>query len=563
MVYGAGQGAQTNPYAGFSDHAPIDAARYAAVCFVEDNYQSNNCYHASCDNVDNPNYIHYDFAANFVRVIGGFLADNALAMHAGDCDNDGTPDADELAADPLLDCNGNGVLDSCEPILIRDCNGNAAPDVCDIAGGESLDRDRNGYPDECAATRLVPTDYATIQAAINAAVNGDTILVAPGVYSGAGNTGLDFGGKALTLRSSAGADQTIIQCTSTTSGIVLQTGEDRRCVIEGLTIMGGNVGISCTGASPNIRNCVISGHHAGNSGGGGIFLTRRSRPVIANCAVIGNSTTGPGGGVCCTLGASPLLLNSVIAGNSGANGGGLYCEQTSQAALRNCTLARNITAGRGGALYTLNSTALDNSSATLENCILWGNTAGAGQGEAIYVGQNTLVAAYYCDIQGGQAGVVGIGTILAWDHCLNVNPAFVNAGLNDYALLANSGCIDAGSNPRAGQDVGDVDFDGDAAEPPPVDLTGRPRFADRATTPDTGEGAAPLIDLGAQEYPPAACRADFDGDGAISISDLSILLSNFGCVPAPDACVGDTDGDGDVQLADLAELLSAFGQSCR
>ncbi len=54
---------------------------------------------------------------------------------------------------------------------------------------------------------------------------------------------------------------------------------------------------------------------------------------------------------------------------------------------------------------------------------------------------------------------------------------------------------------------------------------------------------------------------DVDGDGDIDLTDLSILLSNFGCVPPP-ACPGDVDGDGDVDLADLSILLTGFGLSC-
>jgi parallel beta-helix repeat protein len=565
-LYGNGQGVQINGFAGFSDHAPFDAAQYSALCFVEDNYQSNSCYHQPCDNVDTPNYIHYDFAANFVRVIAGYLADHALAMHAGDCDDDGTPDADQIAADPSLDCNANGVLDACEPGLVADCDGNGSPDACDIAAGASSDLDRNGYPDECQTTRRVPSNYATIQAAIDAAQSGDTVLVSPGVYQGTGNVNLNFGGKVLTLRSDAGAQATTIQCGSSSRGFNFITGEDRRSIIDGFTITGGSISpggaISCTASSPIFRNCIISGNNGLSGGGGGIYLTRRSRPILANCSIIGNSTTGAGGGLSCSLGSSPLLINTVIAGNSAANGGAIACDRTSKPALRNCTLSRNNASSRGGAIYMLTSgTVADNSSPVLENSIVWTNTA-AVQGPNVYANLGTFVTARYCDIQGGQAGIVGGATVLAWENCIDADPAFTDAANHNYTPLDASPCIDAASNDLAGPDIGDVDFDGNTAEALPRDLAGNPRFTDRPGTPDTGEGAAPIVEMGAYEFQNGGCPADFDLDGSIGLGDLAILLSNFGCTPSPSNCPGDMDGDGDVELVDLAALLAVFGTNC-
>ncbi len=58
----------------------------------------------------------------------------------------------------------------------------------------------------------VPGDYLTIQKAIDAAPAGSVILVAPGTYTGPLNTNLDFGGKALELRSTGGPEVTIIDC---------------------------------------------------------------------------------------------------------------------------------------------------------------------------------------------------------------------------------------------------------------------------------------------------------------------------------------------------------------
>jgi hypothetical protein len=61
-----------------------------------------------------------------------------------DCDENQMPDAAEIAGNPDLDLDGNGVLDACE-----DCNANGQPDALDIALGTSPDCNRNSIPDEC------------------------------------------------------------------------------------------------------------------------------------------------------------------------------------------------------------------------------------------------------------------------------------------------------------------------------------------------------------------------------------------------------------------------------
>jgi polygalacturonase len=59
---------------------------------------------------------------------------------------------------------------------------------------------------QAATTIHVPADQPTIQSGINAASNGDTVLVAPGTYK----ENINFSGKAITLKSSGGARVTII-----------------------------------------------------------------------------------------------------------------------------------------------------------------------------------------------------------------------------------------------------------------------------------------------------------------------------------------------------------------
>ena len=77
------------------------------------------------------------------------------------------------------------------------------------AGGDAL-AETIWYVDDDA-----PADFSTIQAALDAAAAGDTIIVRDGIYTGTGNRDIDFGGKAVHLRSENGPQNCIINCQGT------------------------------------------------------------------------------------------------------------------------------------------------------------------------------------------------------------------------------------------------------------------------------------------------------------------------------------------------------------
>jgi len=90
-----------------------------------------------------------------VSGVCGILSSTAAALTvsngACDCNANGVPDADDIAAG-AADCNHNLVLDSCELATgaSQDCDANGVPDGCDIASGVQADCDANGIPDACA-----------------------------------------------------------------------------------------------------------------------------------------------------------------------------------------------------------------------------------------------------------------------------------------------------------------------------------------------------------------------------------------------------------------------------
>jgi len=166
----------------------------------------------------------------------------------------------------------------------------------------------------------VPEDYSTIQAGINAASNGDMIMVAAGTYTGEGNKNLDFKGKAIIVSSINGPNVTIIDCENDGRGFYFSNRETSDSVVYGFTITNGSSplggGIYCYNASsPTITNNIIAGNSA-DGFGGGIYCRFYSSPMIKNCTIIGNSAHHAGGGLFCQQVSSPTVVNTIFWDNS-------------------------------------------------------------------------------------------------------------------------------------------------------------------------------------------------------------------------------------------------------
>lgn len=82
------------------------------------------------------------------------------------------------------------------------------------------------------------------------------------------------------------------------------------------------------------------------------------------------------------------------------------------------------------------------------------------------------------------------------------------------------------------------------------------------TGPIVGTEATAPTQIAVWSPPQSPCPADLDGDGSIGLTDLAILLTNFGLPSGATPGQGDTDRDGDVDLVDLATLLTVFGSAC-
>ena len=214
----------------------------------------------------------------------------------------------------------------------------------------------------CAVLNVPSPGHPTIQSAIDAAVNGDEVIVAAGIYTGPGNSDIKIESKAITIKSTDGPESCIIDCqgneTEPHRGF---TFSDNGSVLDGFTITNGYGtnnyagGIFCTKDGTKITNCIVS-NNSGKYAGGISILGNNT--IISNCFIVGNnsygvpenSNWGEGGGIS-SIGyqANTTLRNCVIAGNTAGEGAGVLCSSTEGSiTITNCTIVDNIARNRGG-----------------------------------------------------------------------------------------------------------------------------------------------------------------------------------------------------------------------
>jgi hypothetical protein len=383
----------------------------------------------------------------------------------------------------------------------------------------------------------VPGDFNSIQEAIDAASDGDEILVASGTYQESLTINKD-----VHLRSADGPDSTIVETAGNGRVLtVIEGGTTSSATIEGFTIRGGTVsteggrplltgtsatilgniiednvacdgaGIAVVGGSPRIEGNIIRYNYrkgcTGGSGGGGIYLrTAGSAVVIKNVIENNTITGGPGGGVSLNAAGSTLILNNIIRFNdSTTSGGGLYIRNASNPDLVQNLVYGNTSTNGGGidwlvpygqrGPYLLSNTFAENEASQGSGVRADGYDGGVILENNVLIGK-TYPAVYCHDGYGDVPPVFRYnnayteGTIAYDGSCgaptgsdgnISAAPLFVDAVGQDFHMYYGSPSIDSGDDNINGL--------------PGNDLDGRNRVLD-----GDGDGSA-VVDMGVYEAP--------------------------------------------------------------
>ncbi len=309
-------------------------------------------------------------------------------------------------------------------------------------------------------------------------------------------------------------------------------------ILDGFTITAGQAtfqyggGLVCQGVgipcNPTLSNLTFIGNYA-EWGGGGMYLLGQdggvSGPIMNNVAFRSNGTLHDGGAIYAdgnglgTAGVvvpqltnvifegnqvlerggalfgnarwaalfAPMLNNVVFYNNQAPMGGGaIFIDAfhgTSNPILTNATFAGNhADGGKGGAIAV---EAQDGGALTvLNNTILWGNTAPIGSQISSDFGTTVL---NYSLVEGGEDGISEYpNPFTPGSGSIDADPLFKDMASGNLRLQPSSPAMDAGDN---GLVAGGVT----------TDLDGNLRFMDNQIVADTGNGTAPIVDMGAYE----------------------------------------------------------------
>ena len=360
----------------------------------------------------------------------------------------------------------------------------------------------------CAGTAMGATyvvspdglgDYPTIQAAVNAATDGDIIELTDGTFTGDGNRDIMVPARPITIRSQSGDYlDCIIDCQGSARaehrGFRFETAVGSGDVtLEDVAIINGYVtdsggGIWILGASPTIDGCAVAMCTAdgGSTRGGGIYVSDGGSPtvnwcqisqntaaygggvavfnasgVFQSCDITDNEATDTAGGVYIQAGGTIQIAYCDIVSNSAPRAGGVRMAGTTPF-LQSCNISRNdATAGHSGGVWLqggfVNFCTIVENSATqegggvyctagtggLNKCIIAFTESGYGVGAT----EGNAPSLSCCDVYGNAGGNYDaeVGDQTGFDFNFSLDPELCDINDADYRLFDTSPCLAANS----------------------------------------------------------------------------------------------------------------------
>lgn len=331
--------------------------------------------------------------------------------------------------------------------------------------------------------------YPNIQAAVDAATAGDTVLCKPGIYYGTGNRGIHLRGLDILVLGEGGSTATTIYPLNFDRAFNLYEGETAACEIRGFRLYRARTpgvnhggGVYLNGAATTLRDIVFEECGAGSGGAlavfaaapllqdiriigcestedGGALHLDQAEPTLRGTFTIEQSTATRNGGAIYAKESTLTLVNPSISASAAGQRGGVCYAWLSEIAIADGALLGASAGTSGSVVYALSSTLDlqrltiagsssaqatlefgDQTTATLEQCLVAAN-AGSGLKRA----SNAVVALSCCDVFGNSGGnfvnfpVNPIGA----DGNISLDPIFCAAASGDYHVETASPCLPA------------------------------------------------------------------------------------------------------------------------
>ncbi len=281
---------------------------------------------------------------------------------------------------------------------------------------------------------VVPTGFETIQAAIDDAVSGETVVVLPGTHAGEGNRDLSLHGKVLTVRGSDPnvAASTIVDATGGYRVFLFESGEGPDTVIDGLTLDAGNMTdsgcvIACRSASPTITRCILNGREWPYVQE---VLCDESNLTLTHCTLNDASVATKSGTT------NDLVIRECRLSDGGIDVG------AGETTIENCQFTRGTISASLGVL-TITDCTLDPGGielADVERVQISGCTVASGTGIQVFEGDDVSIIG--CTISGnGSTGGGDYWECAGGVHCQDANVAIADSAIRDNTTDLSGGGV--------------------------------------------------------------------------------------------------------------------------